>query len=255
MKLSAWVLLCSMSLATTAWAQEQPPPPPLRPAECVPPCRSGYFCHDGQCVSRCNPPCAAGATCLESGECAAAYLPPSAAPVGQRVNRGWATGAGVMAAVSAGVIVLLTGVTIAINGSDAANYTGGVAILFTGVAVPIVAVGAGSGRWDPSITGSAPWRIVGWVSFGLAMVNGVVALGIGIAGATFPSYGIASLGALGVISALSHMADAFITAGQGRALLAEKQTRAAPVRALPLLSVVPNGRGGATATVGLAVGF
>lgn len=255
MKLSAWVLLCSMSLATTAWAQEQPPPPPLRPAECVPPCRSGYFCHDGQCVSRCNPPCAAGATCLESGECAAAYLPPSAAPVGQRVNRGWATGAGVMAAVSAGVIVLLTGVTIAINGSDAANYTGGVAILFTGVAVPIVAVGAGSGRWDPSITGSAPWRIVGWVSFDLAMVNGVVALGIGIAGATFPSYGIASLGALGVISALSHMADAFITAGQGRALLAEKQTRAAPVRALPLLSVVPNGRGGATATVGLAVGF
>lgn len=75
MKLSAWVLLCSMSLATKAAAQEQPPPPPLRPAECVPTCRSGYFCHDGQCVSRCNPPCASGTTCLENGECAAAYLP------------------------------------------------------------------------------------------------------------------------------------------------------------------------------------
>jgi hypothetical protein len=24
---------------------------------CYPPCRPGYICHNGQCVSMCNPPC------------------------------------------------------------------------------------------------------------------------------------------------------------------------------------------------------
>jgi hypothetical protein len=249
MKLNSWVLSFGC-VAMSAWAQA--------PAgECVPACRSGYLCNGGQCVSRCNPPCGAGTTCLENGECssAPAYLPPSAVTVGPRVNRGWATGAGVMAAVSAGVIVGLTGLTIAINGSDAANYTAAVAILFTGVSIPIAAVGAGSGRWDPRITGSAPWRIVGWISFGLAMANAVVALGIGIAGATFPSYGIASLGALATLSALSHMADAFITAGQGRELIEEQRATAPPVRGLPLFSFTPNARGGVTTTVGLALVF
>ena len=36
--------------------------------ECFPQCRSGYICHDGECVSLCNPPCSQGEVCVE-GEC------------------------------------------------------------------------------------------------------------------------------------------------------------------------------------------
>jgi hypothetical protein len=32
-------------------------------SDCVPPCRSGYFCHEGQCAPNCNPPCEGGAAC------------------------------------------------------------------------------------------------------------------------------------------------------------------------------------------------
>jgi|GEM_PF-5515765 hypothetical protein len=31
--------------------------------ECVPPCRTGYFCKDGNCVEACNPPCPANYRC------------------------------------------------------------------------------------------------------------------------------------------------------------------------------------------------
>jgi len=239
-------LLC-LSWAGSVSAQEAPPPPPPeRPAECVPACRSGFMCSGGQCVSRCNPPCEAGARCLENGECsAAARQAPSTAPVGQRVNRGWATGAGVLAAVSAGVIVLLTGVTIAFNGDDVANYTGAATLLSAGILLPIAAVGAGSGRWDASITGAVGWRILAWVSFGFAMSVGVLASALGFAGIPFPSYGIAALGGLGVVSALSFMADAFITAGQGRELLRQQ----------PVISLLPDARGGVAGSIGWAVAF
>ena len=35
---------------------------------CHPPCRAGFFCSQGECISECNPPCGAGARCVE-GEC------------------------------------------------------------------------------------------------------------------------------------------------------------------------------------------
>ena len=36
---------------------------------CVPKCRSGFTCHDGQCISKCNPPCNSGEKCTAAGEC------------------------------------------------------------------------------------------------------------------------------------------------------------------------------------------
>jgi hypothetical protein len=41
----------------------------LQENECFPSCRSGYFCHDGQCKEKCNPPCPEGMKCNESGNC------------------------------------------------------------------------------------------------------------------------------------------------------------------------------------------
>ena len=33
---------------------------------CDPPCRSGYFCRAGECVSECNPPCPPGLRCVDN---------------------------------------------------------------------------------------------------------------------------------------------------------------------------------------------
>jgi len=35
---------------------------------CYPPCRDGFICHNGECVSECNPPCPKGEQC-NNGEC------------------------------------------------------------------------------------------------------------------------------------------------------------------------------------------
>lgn len=37
--------------------------------DCAPPCRSGYVCIRGACVSPCNPPCSALEQCTSQGEC------------------------------------------------------------------------------------------------------------------------------------------------------------------------------------------
>ena len=62
-----------------------PPAAPAAPAplaaECVPSCRAGYFCHEGQCLSLCNPPCGAGERCSQNGECESATPPPAPTPV------------------------------------------------------------------------------------------------------------------------------------------------------------------------------
>jgi hypothetical protein len=45
---------------------------------CVPDCRSGFVCVDGQCVSACNPPCAATEVCTAQGSCVPGSMPPPA---------------------------------------------------------------------------------------------------------------------------------------------------------------------------------
>jgi hypothetical protein len=53
-------LAMGLSMATPSGALAQ---------ECAPPCRAGFMCHKGQCVSVCNPPCEAGERCTAEGEC------------------------------------------------------------------------------------------------------------------------------------------------------------------------------------------
>jgi hypothetical protein len=38
-------------------------------SQCFPPCRNGFFCHGGQCISKCNPPCPDGMDCWDDAEC------------------------------------------------------------------------------------------------------------------------------------------------------------------------------------------
>lgn len=44
-------------------------PAPAEP-QCIPICRSGFFCRVGTCLSLCNPPCPTGEKCTEYGQCA-----------------------------------------------------------------------------------------------------------------------------------------------------------------------------------------
>jgi hypothetical protein len=69
-------------------ATEVPPPPPAYQsstavpagqAGCFPACRSGFLCHEQQCIYACNPVCAPGQQCSDAGECVGtATMPPGA---------------------------------------------------------------------------------------------------------------------------------------------------------------------------------
>lgn len=46
-----------------------PPSAMAQGSDCVPACRDGYLCHDGQCIEACNPPCPDGEQCVGGGQC------------------------------------------------------------------------------------------------------------------------------------------------------------------------------------------
>jgi len=82
-------LLAILMLTSAVASEAQPRPPaaqPAAPVACVPACRSGYMCYQGQCVSACNPPCAANERCTENAQCVlqapAPVAPAPIAPVG-----------------------------------------------------------------------------------------------------------------------------------------------------------------------------
>ena len=64
----AWGMPSAAIAAPTQVAPVAAPPV----VECVPACRTGFLCVQGQCVSSCNPPCAANETCTANGQCIAA---------------------------------------------------------------------------------------------------------------------------------------------------------------------------------------
>jgi hypothetical protein len=47
----------------------QQSPAPVAGGGCFPPCREGYVCRAGQCVSWCNPPCPSDQVCFEGRRC------------------------------------------------------------------------------------------------------------------------------------------------------------------------------------------
>ena len=57
----SWILVVPVLIGLTSRADAQ--------GECVPSCRDGYVCVEGQCVSACNPPCEPGQICTGSGQC------------------------------------------------------------------------------------------------------------------------------------------------------------------------------------------
>ena len=98
---------CALLVTLLLGQVEAPPPPPPPPSStaCVPGCRGGYLCVQGQCVSACNPPCDAHERCTAARECvpAAAAAPPAA--VSAVPPDAPQPGGGVAMAVTGGVLL------------------------------------------------------------------------------------------------------------------------------------------------------
>lgn len=62
---------CKVGLALSIFLLGTAVTPSARAKDCVPSCREGYLCHQGQCIEACNPPCAEGERCVGEGECVA----------------------------------------------------------------------------------------------------------------------------------------------------------------------------------------
>jgi hypothetical protein len=270
------VVMAVVSSSVLAQPAEPPPPPPplsTTDADCYPACRRGFVCSMGECVSRCNPPCAAGQQCLETGECVAPespaqpsvtpqyapqYTPPPQPPAyvpepyerpttraGLRVTTGWAVGAGIYGAISMAVVAALTITSLATYyQAPVPTIIGAIATIFFAISAPIVAGGAGSARHSRQVSGALGARIVGWILYGLTLASAVISVALGAAGLSVPIPLIVTLGGGGVLSLLCFTLDAFISAGQARAL--KEQLSATPsLSHAPYFGLVPSpgGRG------------
>lgn len=71
--LAPWALVLLIPCVAPLGAEAQQEP------ACFPPCRSGYLCVDGACVSACNPPCSGGDRCVD-GACVPAGAPSTTPP-------------------------------------------------------------------------------------------------------------------------------------------------------------------------------
>lgn len=68
------IVLSALLIASVGAAQE---PREAASADCHPPCRRGYLCLGGNCVSECNPPCPDNYLCVD-GDC---KMDPGARPI------------------------------------------------------------------------------------------------------------------------------------------------------------------------------
>jgi hypothetical protein len=138
---------------------------------------------------------------------------------------GWATGAGAFGVVAAaGALGLAVGSELTKDEQNPSLPLGIGATTLIAVAGPITAVGAGSARDGGDVKGAQGLRIVGWVAYGLTLVDASVLIGMGANEVEPPDGVIVSVGALGAISLLSLAGDAFFSASEARA----KQASAPP---------------------------
>lgn len=59
----AFAIFFMCSFLNIAYGQIQ------KDSTCFPPCRQGYICHNGECISMCNPPCPTGTECSKGITC------------------------------------------------------------------------------------------------------------------------------------------------------------------------------------------
>jgi hypothetical protein len=216
------------------------PAAPREPA-CFPQCRSGYLCHEGQCLSACNPPCDAGQACTAAGECAAVapvVVAPSVESQGASsapaaADPGWARGAFYLGVASVALDVGLTAAVIATNPHQPgrSRTIGSWAIVAFGVTAPLTALGAASARGNPAVVGRPRIRLASWITYGLALADSAYLLSQSRIAVIDNRY-VVGAGLLGTLSTVGFAMDAYASATSAEALRARTSMG---------LAIAPNG--------------
>jgi len=164
----------------------------------------------------------------------------------------WARPAAVIGIVS-GAAVLGFGTAAAVLSGDTvpAITAGSAALISAAVGAPIVAAGASSARWNDSITGSLPTRIVGWSGYGLAMTTGAVMVVLGFV-VTFEPALILTVTGLGVTSIAALTVDAFISASQADAWRAPAARGGSSSTVVPTMTLIRGRDGSVVPLAGVA---
>jgi hypothetical protein len=253
--------LLSIALAVLALARALPAraEAPASDAACFPACRSGYLCHEARCISACNPPCGAAETCTAAAECVPTVPPAPPVLVGEAVprgttpapvvDRGWARGAFYFGATAVAVDIAFTVAVVATNPEQASlsRTLGAWSIAVFGVTAPVTAMGGGSARTHPAVTGHPGLRIASWIGYALTLGEAALLLSQSH-NAVIRDASVLSVGVLGTLSTLGFAIDARISAAQAERLQATGSARAT-------IGFASASAGGLVPTLGLAGRF
>lgn len=267
--LFALALVCGSLLASVASAQT-----------CVPSCRDGYMCHQGQCISACNPSCGPEERCTGAGVCAPASVsnvqsmpvppppPPSSdryAPVEEerpalepsgvsavRELPGWALGGAILGFVAAPLILGLSIGSAATTGELVPSLPlGALATVVFGITVPLIAGAGGSARNGTGVNGAVGLRVVGWILYGITLGLAVVAVVLGVT-TEIPAPIILGLGGAAFLSCVFMSIDALVSRSQAKDAVERNRARADSVRVAPFVTIAPQPRGPVAPMIGLA---
>jgi hypothetical protein len=181
---------------------------------------------------------------------AVALADPGDGELTRQLEAASARGKGVTAVVGAGGTALFGIGAVALNGSGPPAYMLGTAsLLSAGIALPVGASGGNQARRLAAATGQPVQgravQTIAWAGYGLAVVEGLGLITLGVMDEDVPSPLIASTVAVGSLSSLAMGLDAI---GCAAALDAPTAARRASVR--PAVAVGPDG-----ATIGVGGTF
>jgi hypothetical protein len=189
-------------------------------------CKGDRVCVNGECVepvkSTTGPASGSSETLDNSG------------------SAGWAFGAAIAGYACTPIILGLGISSAATTGGDASLPLGISAFTVGVVALPIIAVGGASARSHSKARGTLGIRIPGYITYGLALANGAVLVGLGIAGATISPAPIITCTLFGATGCALMATDALISSGQAKRGYAQGAEEPGMLR----LCIVPKRRGG-----------
>lgn len=150
---------------------------------------------------------------------------------------------------AAAIDVTLTALVLATNPQEAsaARDLGALSIVFFGVTTPLIALGGGSARNHPAVTGNPKLRVASWVACGLTLADAAWLL-LRSHKKVIDDGWVMSVGVLGTFSAVGFAVDARSSANQAERL------RPATV-SQPMLGLVSGSAGGVVPTWGWAGTF
>jgi hypothetical protein len=220
--------------------------------DCDPPCRSGYQCKNGTCISQCNPPCPETQTCDSTSHDCVPSVSESKTPKELHNTGGFATASAITGFVLSPIILGLTIGSAATSGNGLAPALplGASALGTSVVSVPIIAVGGALARSSDKVKGVLALRIAGWLGYGLSIGTGALMVGMAVGGGTIPPEAIIACGLLGTFSCISLSIDNFISGAQAKKYYSNVQEEGATVPELTF-GIGPYRHNGATVQVGL----